>query len=102
MADRPTLKDIRAATLVDPKSKKPVSLEKYATHGDKIFESKKDAKASLEEDALAINDLTLIRGQTLAHAAAEGADQRARPLMQPDLMQQRRASLAGLRAGASI
>ena len=57
MADRPTLKDIRAATLVDPKSKKPVSLEKYATHGDKIFESKKDAKASLEEDALAINDL---------------------------------------------
>ena len=29
MADQPTLKDIRAATLVDPKSKKPVSLEKY-------------------------------------------------------------------------
>ena len=32
-------------------------LKTFPTKGDKIFESKKDAKASLEEDALAINDL---------------------------------------------
>jgi len=57
MADQPSYKDVRAAVLVDPKAKKKVSLKDYATKGDKIFESKKDAKASLEEDALAINDL---------------------------------------------
>jgi PPK2 family polyphosphate:nucleotide phosphotransferase len=57
MADQPSYKDVRAAVLVDPKAKKKVSLKDYPTKGDKIFESKKDAKASLEEDALAINDL---------------------------------------------
>jgi PPK2 family polyphosphate:nucleotide phosphotransferase len=57
MADQPSYKDIRAAVLVDPKAKKKVSLKDYPTKGDKIFDSKKDAKASLEEDALAINVL---------------------------------------------
>ena len=57
MADQPSYKDVRAAVLVDPKAKKKVSLKDYPTKGDKIFDSKKDAKASLEEDALAINDL---------------------------------------------
>ncbi|HEV7689308.1 MAG TPA: PPK2 family polyphosphate kinase [Hyphomonadaceae bacterium] len=57
MADQPSYKDVRAAVLVDPKAKKKVSLKDYPTKGDNIFESKKDAKASLEEDALAINDL---------------------------------------------
>ena len=57
MADQPSYKDVRAATLVDPKAKKKFVLADCPTRGDKIFESKKDAKASLDEDALAINDL---------------------------------------------
>jgi PPK2 family polyphosphate:nucleotide phosphotransferase len=57
MADQPSYKDIRAAVLSDPKAKKKVSLGDYATKGDKIFDSKKEAKASLDADALAINDL---------------------------------------------
>ena len=57
MSDQPSYKDVRAAVLVDPKAKKKVSLKDYPTKGDKVFESKKDAKASLEEDALAINEL---------------------------------------------
>jgi PPK2 family polyphosphate:nucleotide phosphotransferase len=57
MADQPSYKDVRAATLVDPKAKKKVSLKDFPTRGDKIFDSKKDAKASLDEDALAINEL---------------------------------------------
>ncbi len=56
MADQPSLEDVRAATIVDPKGKK-VSLKDRDTRGEKIFDSKKDAKASLEEDALKINDL---------------------------------------------
>ncbi len=57
MADQPSYKDVRAAVLADPKGKKKISLGDYATKGDKVFDSKKDAKASLDADALAINDL---------------------------------------------
>jgi PPK2 family polyphosphate:nucleotide phosphotransferase len=57
MADQPSYKDVRAAVAVDPKAKKKVSLKDFPTKGDKIFDSKKDAKASLDEDALAINEL---------------------------------------------
>ncbi len=57
MADQPSHKDIRAATLVDPKAKKKPSLAEWPTRGDEIFDSKKEAKASLDADALAINDL---------------------------------------------
>jgi PPK2 family polyphosphate:nucleotide phosphotransferase len=57
MTDAPSLKDVREATIVDPKAKKAFSLADRDTHGGKIFESKKDAKASLEADGLAINDL---------------------------------------------
>lgn len=57
MSNQPSFKDIFAVTLADPKARKAISLADYSTHGDKIFESKKDAKTSLEEDALAINEL---------------------------------------------
>jgi PPK2 family polyphosphate:nucleotide phosphotransferase len=57
MADQPSHKDVHAETLVDPKAKKKFSLKDRDTRGDKLFESKKDAKASLDEDALAINVL---------------------------------------------
>jgi PPK2 family polyphosphate:nucleotide phosphotransferase len=56
MSEKPSLSDIRDATFVDPKGKK-FSLKDRDTRGDKIFESKKDARASLEDDALAINAL---------------------------------------------
>jgi PPK2 family polyphosphate:nucleotide phosphotransferase len=55
--NQPSYKDIAAVTLADAKAKKKISLADYPTHGDKIFEHKKDAKASLDEDALAINEL---------------------------------------------
>ena len=57
MTNQPGFKNVLAATLADPKVKKTISLTDYPTHGDKVFETKKDAKASLEEDALAINEL---------------------------------------------
>ena len=57
MANQPSYEDVRAATLVDPKAKKKISLSDYTTHGGKVFEDKKAAKASLEEDAAAINEL---------------------------------------------
>lgn len=57
MSDTPSIDAVRAATLVDPKKAKSFSLKGSDTRGDKLFESKKDAKASLEEDALAINEL---------------------------------------------
>jgi PPK2 family polyphosphate:nucleotide phosphotransferase len=57
MTSQPSHKDVRAETLVDPKAKAKFSLDDRATRGDKIFENKKDAKASLDEDALAINQL---------------------------------------------
>jgi PPK2 family polyphosphate:nucleotide phosphotransferase len=57
MPSQPSYKDVSAVTLAEPKAKKKIALADYPTHGDKIFENKKDAKASLEEDALAINVL---------------------------------------------
>ncbi|RYY93195.1 MAG: polyphosphate kinase 2 family protein [Alphaproteobacteria bacterium] len=57
MSSQPSLKDVQAYTLVDPKKAKGFSLKERDTRGETLFESKKDAKASLEEDALAINDL---------------------------------------------
>jgi PPK2 family polyphosphate:nucleotide phosphotransferase len=42
---------------VDPKKAKSFALKDRNTKGDQIFDSKKDAKASLDEDALAINEL---------------------------------------------
>lgn len=57
MSDMPSIEAVRAATIVDPKSRKAFALKDRSTKGDQIFDSKKDAKASLEEDALAINEL---------------------------------------------
>lgn len=57
MSDIPSIEAVRAATLVEPKKAKSFSLKDSDTRGDKLFESKKDAKASLDADALAINDL---------------------------------------------
>lgn len=57
MAHQPSLEDVRATTIVDPKERKTFSLKDRDTRGDKLFDSKKDAKASLEEDALKINEL---------------------------------------------
>ncbi|OYX48556.1 MAG: polyphosphate kinase [Alphaproteobacteria bacterium 32-64-14] len=57
MSDQPSIDAVRVATVVDPKKSKSFSLKERPTKGDAIFESKKDAKASLDEDALAINDL---------------------------------------------
>ena len=56
MPDQPSFESVRTATQIDPKAKK-VALAEYSTRGDQMFESKKDAKASLDIDALAINDL---------------------------------------------
>ncbi len=57
MSDTPSIEDVRAATIVQPKERKSFALKDRDTRGDKLFESKKDAKGSLEEDALAINTL---------------------------------------------
>jgi PPK2 family polyphosphate:nucleotide phosphotransferase len=57
MSDIPSIEDVRAGTIVEPKERKTFSLKDRDTRGEKLFDSKKDAKASLEEDALAINDL---------------------------------------------
>lgn len=57
MPNQPSLKDVQSATIVDPKKAKSFSLKERDTRGDKLFESKKDAKASLEEDAIRINEL---------------------------------------------
>jgi PPK2 family polyphosphate:nucleotide phosphotransferase len=57
MSDHPSIDTVREATIVDPKTRKSFSLKDRDTRGEKLFESKKDAKASLEKDALAINDL---------------------------------------------
>jgi PPK2 family polyphosphate:nucleotide phosphotransferase len=57
MADQPSLEDVRAATLAKPNPRKKLSLADFPTRGDRLFESKKDAKASLDTDALAINEL---------------------------------------------
>lgn len=57
MSDQPSIKHIHEQTLVDPKDKKAFVLKDRPTRGDALFDSKKDAKASIEEDALKINDL---------------------------------------------
>lgn len=57
MSDQPSIDAVRAATIVEPKKSKSFSLKDRKTHGGDLFDSKKDAKASLEEDALAINEL---------------------------------------------
>jgi PPK2 family polyphosphate:nucleotide phosphotransferase len=57
MSDHPSTEAVRDATRVDPKTRKAFSLTGRDTRGEALFESKKDAKASLEKDALAINDL---------------------------------------------
>ncbi len=57
MSNAPSIEDVRAATIVEPKKAKAFTLKGSDTRGEKLFDSKKDAKASLEEDALAINDL---------------------------------------------
>lgn len=57
MSDHPSIDAVRAATIVDPKERKSFKLKDRPTKGDALFDSKKDAKASLEEDALAINEL---------------------------------------------
>jgi len=66
MSNQPSLKDVQELTFVDPKTKKTFVLKDRDTRGDKLFESKKDAKASLEADAVAINDLqdALFAGKT--------------------------------------
>lgn len=55
--DIPSIDAVREATLVEPKKAKSFSLKDSGTRGEKLFQSKKDAKASLDADALAINDL---------------------------------------------
>jgi len=57
MTKLPQTEAIRAATIVDPKRRKSFSLKDRSTRGDDLFGSKKDAKASLDADALAINEL---------------------------------------------
>lgn len=57
MSDIPSIDAVRDATIVEPKKAKSFTLKDRKTHGGFLFDSKKDAKASLEEDALAINEL---------------------------------------------
>jgi len=57
MSDHPSTEAVRDATIVDPKTRKSFSLKDRDTRGEALFGSKKDAKASLEEDALKINEL---------------------------------------------
>lgn len=57
MSDQPSIKDIHEHTVVDPKAKKAFELKDRPTRGDKLFDAKKDAKASIEADALVINEL---------------------------------------------
>jgi PPK2 family polyphosphate:nucleotide phosphotransferase len=57
MADPPSFEDVRAATLAKAQGRKKLSLADFPTRGDRLFETKKDAKASLEADAIAINEL---------------------------------------------
>ncbi|HOZ27139.1 MAG TPA: polyphosphate kinase 2 family protein [Hyphomonadaceae bacterium] len=57
MSSQPSIKDVHARTVVDPKDKKAFVLKDRPTRGDQLFESKKDAKSSLDADALVINEL---------------------------------------------
>ncbi len=57
MADQPSIRDVHEQTVVDPKAKKSFVLKDRPTRGDKLFEHKKEAKASLDADAIVINEL---------------------------------------------
>jgi PPK2 family polyphosphate:nucleotide phosphotransferase len=57
MPDQPSYDEVRAATLVDPKAKRKVLLSARPTRGDAVFATKKDAKDSIDADALAIDEL---------------------------------------------
>jgi len=57
MSSQPSIDAIREATVVEPKARKAFSLKERKTHGGHLFESKKDAKASIEADAAVINEL---------------------------------------------
>lgn len=55
MFNRPSIEDIQDATLAKPGSK--IDLKEYPTHGKVFFADKDEAKRSLKEDALAIDEL---------------------------------------------
>lgn len=57
MSDTPSIDAVRAATIVEPKKARSFTLKGSDTRGEGLFKHKKDARASLEEDALAINVL---------------------------------------------
>ncbi|ACT58288.1 PPK2 family polyphosphate kinase [Hirschia baltica] len=55
MFDRPNIEEIRKATLAKPGKK--ISLDEYTTDGTELFPDKDEAKRSLKDDALAIDEL---------------------------------------------
>ncbi|MFC7291746.1 PPK2 family polyphosphate kinase [Hirschia litorea] len=55
MFNRPSIEEIQDATLAKPGSK--IDLKEYPTHGKVFFADKAEAKRSLKEDALAIDEL---------------------------------------------
>lgn len=57
MPDQPSIDDVRAETLALPGAKPKVRLSKFLTKSRSLFSDKKDALASLEEDARAIDEL---------------------------------------------
>ncbi|MEP7209811.1 MAG: PPK2 family polyphosphate kinase [Alphaproteobacteria bacterium] len=57
MSHPPKIDDVRDATLVKRKGKAKLKLSDWPTRGDELFKDKKDAKASLDEDAAAIDKL---------------------------------------------
>lgn len=57
MPDQPSYKEVQAATLAKPDAGKKLKLADFRTRNEKLFEDKKDAEASLEADARAIDDL---------------------------------------------
>jgi PPK2 family polyphosphate:nucleotide phosphotransferase len=57
MSHPPKIEDVRAATLVKRKGKERLRLSDWKTNGRDLFEDKKAAKASLDDDAAAIDKL---------------------------------------------
>ncbi len=55
MFDRPSIEDIRKATIADPG--KSIKLREYTTDGGVYFPDKDEAKRSLKDDALMIDEL---------------------------------------------
>ncbi len=55
MFDRPSIEDIHRATYAEPG--KTVSLKDYTTDGTELFADKDEAKRSLKDDALAIDEM---------------------------------------------